>query len=470
MKKIAIILFFLSFFSFSQTKEFDYLHLSNPDTKNELSIHFNTEIPFKLLKDISYPKKKYTLNVSFLINKLGEPYQINTSFKVSNNLYNAIKKALLNFPLEKLNIKSLDTKVKYSFQIIASAKKHGNIFYCSSLMITETLPICNSCEDLEYYGDIKNCINEKLKTFYYKNIDSSAVIVDNTKRLKVKLKINEKGKLTFLKEDGFDLLIEKATKKPISFKVPASINNNATFYNYAFYPSKNKKKSLLNPLKKIIEGNSTNDFAKFIAKKLDRKYILNSGLSRMNKNLSLHFELDKKGKPINIKTNSRSYNLDKKIIQLFKEFPFQKLNLGERKSLTYYLTSILSFKEGKTVVATNPKLNSESIPIFPGCDNSKEIKEAQKCFSIGVQKHFARKFNTSLPNRLGLSSGRKKVLIAFKINKDGDVTDIKVKAPHKKIKKEVIRVIKKLPKMNPGVQNGKKIDVKYSIPFTLIVK
>ncbi len=332
MKKIAIILFFLSFFSFSQTKEFDYLHLSNPDTKNELSIHFNTEIPFKLLKDISYPKKKYTLNVSFLINKLGEPYQINTSFKVSNNLYNAIKKALLNFPLEKLNIKSLDTKVKYSFQIIASAKKHGNIFYCSSLMITETLPICNSCEDLEYYGDIKNCINEKLKTFYYKNIDSSAVIVDNTKRLKVKLKINEKGKLTFLKEDGFDLLIEKATKKPISFKVPASINNNATFYNYAFYPSKNKKKSLLNPLKKIIEGNSTNDFAKFIAKKLDRKYILNSGLSRMNKNLSLHFELDKKGKPINIKTNSRSYNLDKKIIQLFKEFPFQKLNLGERKS------------------------------------------------------------------------------------------------------------------------------------------
>ena len=302
MKKIAFILFFLSFFSLAQTKEFDYLHLSKPDTKNELSIHFNTEIPFKLLKDISYPKNKYTLNVSFLINKLGEPYQINTSFKVSNNLYNAIKKALLNFPLEKLNLKSLDTKVKYSFQIIASAKKHGNIFYCSSLMITETLPICNSCEDLEYYGDIKNCINEKLKTFYYKNTDSSAVIVDNTKRLKIKLKINEKGKLILLKEDGFDLLIEKTTKKPISFKVPASINNNATFYNYAFYPSKNKKKSLLNPLKKIIEGNSTNDFAKFIAKKLDRKYILNSGLSRMNKNLSLHFELDKKGKPINIKT------------------------------------------------------------------------------------------------------------------------------------------------------------------------
>jgi hypothetical protein len=469
MKKIAFILFFLSFFSFSQTKEFDYLHLSKPDTKNELSIHFNTEIPFKLLKDISYPKNKYTLNVSFLINKLREPYQINTSFKVSNNLYNAIKKALLNFPLEKLNLKSLDTKVKYSFQIIASAKKHGNIFYCSSLMITETLPICNSCEDLEYYGDIKNCINEKIKTFYYKNTDSSAVIVDNTKRLKIKLKINEKGKLILLKEDGFDLLIEKTTKKPISFKVPASINNNATFYDYAFYPSKNKKEHLLNTLKEI-EENSTNDFAKFIAQKLDRKYILNSGLSRINKNISLHFELDKKGKPINIKTNSRSYSLDKKIIQLFKEFPFQKLNLGEKNPLTYYLTSILSFKEGKTVVATNPKLNSESIPIFPGCDNSKEIKEAQKCFSIGVQKHFARKFNTSLPNRLGLSSGRKKVLIAFKINKDGDVTDIKVKAPHKKIKKEVIRVIKKLPKMKPGVQNGEKKDIKYSIPFTLIVK
>ena len=59
--------------------------------------------------------------------------------------------------------------------------------------------------------------------------------------------------------------------------------------------------------------------------------------------------------------------------------------------------------------------------------------------------------------------------IAFKINKFGKISDIKVKAPHPKIKEEVIRVMKLLPKMKAGKQRGKTVGVKYNIPFTLIV-
>lgn len=110
----------------------------------------------------------------------------------------------------------------------------------------------------------------------------------------------------------------------------------------------------------------------------------------------------------------------------------------------------------------------EDVPVFPGCKGNKA--ELKKCFSKMVQKHFNRKFDAELPNELGLSSGRKRVFIGFKIDRNGNVIDIQAKAPHPKIKNEVISVMKKLPKMKPGRQRGKPVGVKYNIPFTLIVE
>ncbi len=110
----------------------------------------------------------------------------------------------------------------------------------------------------------------------------------------------------------------------------------------------------------------------------------------------------------------------------------------------------------------------EDAPVFPGCKGNK--KELKICFSKKVQKHFQRKFNSELPNELGLSPGRKKVYIGFKIDKEGRIVNVQARAPHAKIKSEVIKVMSQLPKMKPGKQRGKPVGVKYSIPFTLIVE
>ena len=105
-------------------------------------------------------------------------------------------------------------------------------------------------------------------------------------------------------------------------------------------------------------------------------------------------------------------------------------------------------------------------PTFPGCETGDK-----NCFSTMIQKHFFKKFNTKLPNQLGLSSGRKKVYIQFKIDKDGNIVDIKAKAPHEDIKNEVISVMSSLPKMIPGeLKDGQKVAVKYNIPFTILVE
>ncbi len=110
----------------------------------------------------------------------------------------------------------------------------------------------------------------------------------------------------------------------------------------------------------------------------------------------------------------------------------------------------------------------ENVPVFPGCTGNNE--ELKACFSKMVQKHFSRKFDAELPNELGLSPGKKRVFIGFKIDRQGNIVNIQARAPHPKIKTEVVSVMKKLPKMKPGRQRGKPVGVKYSIPFTLIVE
>ena len=132
------------------------------------------------------------------------------------------------------------------------------------------------------------------------------------------------------------------------------------------------------------------------------------------------------------------------------------------------IDEIVEIAEVEEVIEDVSFMIIEDVPVFPGCKGSKN--ELKACFSKMVQKHFSRKFDADLPNELGLSAGRKRVFIGFKIDKSGNIVDVNARAPHPKIKSEVIKVMKQLPKMKPGKQRGKPVGVKYSIPFTLIVE
>ncbi len=121
----------------------------------------------------------------------------------------------------------------------------------------------------------------------------------------------------------------------------------------------------------------------------------------------------------------------------------------------------------RTVVGTETVsfMTIDKVPVFPGCEDGDKA-----CFSRMVQKHFVKNFDSKIPKTLGLSPGKKRVFIGFKIDKEGDVVDVISRAPHPEIEKEVIRVMETLPKIQPGENKGKKVSVKYSIPFTLFVE
>jgi protein TonB len=132
------------------------------------------------------------------------------------------------------------------------------------------------------------------------------------------------------------------------------------------------------------------------------------------------------------------------------------------------VAEIVEVEEAEEVIEDVSFMIIEDVPVFPGCKGSKE--ELKDCFGQMVQKHFVRKFDAELPNELGLSSGKKRVFIGFKIDKNGNIVNVQARGPHPKIEDEVLKVMKQLPKMKPGRQRGKPVGVKYSIPFTLIVE
>ncbi len=110
-------------------------------------------------------------------------------------------------------------------------------------------------------------------------------------------------------------------------------------------------------------------------------------------------------------------------------------------------------------------MSIDKSPTFPGCETGDK-----KCFSTSVQKHFIKNFDSDLPKTLGLSAGKKRVFIGFKIDIEGNVVDVRAKAPHINIKEEVIRVMNSLPKMTPGENKGEKVAVNYNIPFVILVE
>ena len=110
-------------------------------------------------------------------------------------------------------------------------------------------------------------------------------------------------------------------------------------------------------------------------------------------------------------------------------------------------------------------LKVDKAPTFPGCESGDK-----DCFSKNIQKHFIKNFDAALPKTLGLSPGKKRVFISFKIDKEGNVVEVQARAPHEDIEQEVLAVMNSLPKVTPGEHEGKTIDVKYSIPFTILVE
>ena len=131
-------------------------------------------------------------------------------------------------------------------------------------------------------------------------------------------------------------------------------------------------------------------------------------------------------------------------------------------------TEIVEVREKEEIVEDIPFVLIEDVPVFPGCKgNNAELK---KCFSNKIAAFFGKNFDPALTRELGLSPGKKKIYVVFKINNKGKIGTVNARAPHPLLEKEVTRIISSLPEMKPGRQRGMPVTVTYSLPITIMVE
>jgi len=106
----------------------------------------------------------------------------------------------------------------------------------------------------------------------------------------------------------------------------------------------------------------------------------------------------------------------------------------------------------------------EFVPIFPGCEDLGSNQEKIACMSSKINKFIRRNFRTNRFNDLKVGS-KQNIYVEFRINKSGDVADVRAIAKHASLKQEAIRTLNKLPKMKPGMQGEHNVSVMYTVPI-----
>lgn len=127
-------------------------------------------------------------------------------------------------------------------------------------------------------------------------------------------------------------------------------------------------------------------------------------------------------------------------------------------------------EEVEEVIEDVPFAIIENVPVYPGCEKKKTNEEKKDCLNKEMQKHVAREFDINLATDLGLTQGKQRIYVQFKITSKGNIEIVGARAPHVRLEKEAKRVVNLLPKMTPGKQRGRAVNVTYMLPITFQIE
>lgn len=111
----------------------------------------------------------------------------------------------------------------------------------------------------------------------------------------------------------------------------------------------------------------------------------------------------------------------------------------------------------------------DKAPVFPGCEGEGTLESLKDCFIKNITNHINKNFNTKLANEIGLE-GVQKIFTKFIVDKNGEIKEIQVRAPHPQLEVEVERVLSLLPILTPAEKDGKTVSLKYVLPIVFKVQ
>lgn len=105
------------------------------------------------------------------------------------------------------------------------------------------------------------------------------------------------------------------------------------------------------------------------------------------------------------------------------------------------------------------------MPYYDEC-KSEESMEQNNCTTTKMMTHVAQNFIVPKSAKKKGTSGR--VFVKYVVDTNGKIIDVEIfRGLSRDINKEAIRVVKSIPPLNPGSQEGKKVKVQYMIPINI---
>lgn len=137
-----------------------------------------------------------------------------------------------------------------------------------------------------------------------------------------------------------------------------------------------------------------------------------------------------------------------------------KTNFKKLKSVIVFLLVMTAMPTFAQENQKGNQVTQTSDPIFERPDKMPEFPGGMtECLK------FLNK-NMKYPKEAQMNGEQGRVILKFVVDRKGSITDIEVvRSVSPSIDKEAIRVIKKMPKWNPGIVNGKPVRVRFTVPI-----
>lgn len=145
-------------------------------------------------------------------------------------------------------------------------------------------------------------------------------------------------------------------------------------------------------------------------------------------------------------------SVSSKIVPSPKEHSSNYL-VKEKQAATYHES------RKDTTVASNRSNNVDDGKLYDGIEEMPSFPGGDKAMFEYLAK------NIQYSDEMNETCVQGRVIVSFFVEKDGSLTDFKVtKSLDPAYDKEVLRVIKSMPKWIPGKQNGVAVRVRYFVP------
>lgn len=131
--------------------------------------------------------------------------------------------------------------------------------------------------------------------------------------------------------------------------------------------------------------------------------------------------------------------------------------------------TVTEVSESEMVKGDVPFAAIENVPVYPGCKGSSNV-ELKDCMSTKIATFVSKHFDMKKIEAMDLPPKIYRTAVQFKIDKRGNVVDVRARADYPEIENEAVRVLSNLPQMEPGKQRGEAVGVLYSLPIIFKVE